>query len=410
MPCGVTAAHWSLPAGSNMADTATNTGGGARSFARLRRSLSRPTTLAQVVFVLAVAALIIVITLIAQSNLERLSVKSGYGFLFERAPFELGESLIPYKAGDTYLRAFVVGVLNTLKVAVLGIILSTILGLIIALGQLSTSVVVARVCRLYIETARNVPLLMQLIFWYAFLTASLPRVKQALSPVDGVYLSNRGLYLPSVDFGGAGGHIAIALLVGLALAIGVLIWKSASKHEGSVNWAVCGALLLPAIATYSLSGATATIDMPELKGFNFQGGISASPEFLALLFGLTFYTAAFTAEIIRAGILGVPKGQSEAATALGLSPWRIMRLVVIPQALRIIIPPITNTYLNLTKETSLAVVIGYPELMRVANVTLAETSQSIECISIIMLVYLSISLSTSLMLNWFSSRAEMVSQ
>lgn len=392
-----------------MADLAANAQGGARPFARLTAALSRPTTLAQVLFVLGVAALLVALTLVAQSNLERLSVKSGYGFLWEKAPFELGESLIAYKAGDTYMRAFAVGILNTLKVAALGIILSTALGLVIALGQLSPSSVVARVCRLYIETARNVPLLMQLIFWYAFLTASLPRVKQALSPVEGVYLSNRGLFLPALDFGGAGGQIGLALLAGLVMAVALMVWKLRTQARGNIAWAFWG-LLLPAIATFLLSGATVSLDLPELKGFNFRGGLAVSPEFLALLLGLTFYTAAFNAEVIRGGILGVPKGQTEAATALGLKRGQVMRLVVIPQALRIIIPPISNNFLNLTKESSLAVAIGYPELVRVANVTLAETSQSIECISIIMLVFLTISLSTSLFLNWFNARAALVTR
>ncbi|MEY8840071.1 amino acid ABC transporter permease [Cribrihabitans sp. XS_ASV171] len=384
--------------------------GGARPGARVFAALTRPTTLAQLLFLVAVAVLIIVVSLILQSNLDRLSVKSGYGFLLEKAPFELGESLIDYSAGDTYLRAFAVGVLNTLKVAVLGIFLSTILGLFIALGQLSPSTVVARVCRLYIETARNVPLLMQLIFWYAFLTTSLPRVKQALSPVEGVYLSNRGLFMPALDFGGAGGAIALALLIGLIMAVSLLVWKSRNKAARNIAWPFWGLLLGPALAVFLLSGATVSLDVPQLKGFNFRGGITLTPEFLALLLGLTIYTAAFNAEVIRGGILGVAKGQTEAATALGLKQRQAMRLVVIPQALRIIIPPISNNYLNLTKESSLAVAIGYPELVRVANVTLAETSQSIECISIIMLVFLTISLSTSLFLNWFNARAELVSR
>ena len=392
-----------------MTGLAAQTAEGARSFARLRKVLTRPTIMAQLLFLLGFILLVFAVTMIAQSNLERLSVKSGYDFLFEKAPFELGESLIPFRAGDTYLRAFVVGVLNTLKVAALGIILSTILGLFIALGQLSPSAAVVRACRLYIETARNVPLLMQLIFWHAFLTSSLPHVKKALSPVDSVYLSNRGLFLPTLDFGGAGGQLALALLAWLLVAIGLRVWKPSNKSVRAAAWALWAALLL-AGAAYFFSQTSIAVDAPQLKGFNFRGGISVSPEFLALLFGLTFYNAAFNAEIIRGGILGVARGQQEAATALGLRPGQTMRLVIIPQALRIIIPPLTNTYLNLTKESSLAVVIGYPELMRVANITLAETSQSIECISIIMLVYLSISISTSLMLNWFNSRAEMVSR
>lgn len=393
-----------------MAELSPHTGKGARRGARLFAALSRPATSAQVIFLVAVAVVIVTLSLIVQTNLERLSVKSGYGFLWEKAPFELGESLIDYQAGDTYLRAFAVGVLNTLKVAVLGIVLSTVLGLFIALGQLSPSTVVARVCRLYIETARNVPLLMQLIFWYAFLTSSLPRVKQALSPVEGIYLSNRGLFLPALDFGGAGGSIALAGLAGLGMALALWLWKIRSGSERGIAWAFWGLLLGPAVAVFAIGGASVSLDVPVLKGFNFRGGMTLTPEFLALLLGLTIYTAAFNAEVIRGGILGVARGQTEAATALGLRKGQAMRLVVIPQALRIIIPPMSNNYLNLTKESSLAVAIGYPELVRVANVTLAETSQSIECISIIMLVFLTISLSTSLFLNWFNRRAELVAR
>lgn len=393
-----------------MAELATHTQGDARLFARLRTALTRPTTLAQGMFLLAVAAIIVAITLVTQTNLERLSVKSGYGFLWEKAPFELGESLIEYQAGDTYMRAFAVGVLNTLKVAILGIFFSTILGLIIAFGQLSPSTVVARVCRTYIEIARNVPLLMQLIFWYAFLTVTLPRVKQALSPMEGVYLSNRGLFLPALDFNGSGHQLGLALLLGLILAFSLLGWKLRTKSQRSIAWPFWGLAFLPAVAVFVANGAAVSVDMPQLKGFNFKGGMSVTPEFLALLLGLTLYTAAFNAEVIRAGILGVPKGQTEAATALGLKRTHAMRLIIIPQAMRIIIPPISNNFLNLTKESSLAVAIGYPELVRVANVTLTETSQSIECISIIMLVFLTISLSTSLLLNWFNSRAELVSR
>ncbi|WP_237267624.1 amino acid ABC transporter permease [Sulfitobacter alexandrii] len=363
--------------------------------------------MAQVLFVVTILVLGYALVQITQGNLDRLSVKSGYGFLAEKAPFELGESLIPFSAGDTYLRAFVVGILNTLKVAALGIVLSTVLGLLIALGQLSPSVVVARVCRFYIETARNVPLLMQLIFWYALITASLPRVKQALSPMPGVYLSNRGLNLPSLDMGGAGGAVALALLAGMIAAIVLLMLR---RRIAISPWFIGAVSILPALLTWAASGAVLSAQMPELKGFNFRGGMAVSPEFLALLLGLTIYTAAFNAEVIRAGVLGVPKGQREAATALGLKPATTMRLVIIPQALRIIIPPMGNNYLNLTKESSLAVAIGYPEVVRVANITLAETSQSIECISIIMLVFLTISLTTSALLNWFNARAALVSR
>ncbi|SMF82320.1 amino acid ABC transporter membrane protein 1, PAAT family [Tistlia consotensis] len=379
-----------------------------------RRRRRRPGLVAQVLFLLVVAALAWAVVQTAAGNLDRLSVHSGYGFLWEKAPFELGESLIPYKAGDSYLRAFEVGVLNTLKVAFLGILLSTLLGLVVALGQLSPSVVLARVCRSYVEVARNVPLLLQLIFWHTVLTRALPPVRRALSPVEGVYLTNRGVFLPVPLDDPAYGAVAAAALAGALLAPAVWLACRRRARLGRrvahpLRWTLA-ALLLPPLAAFLAAGAPLAVEAPQLRGFNFVGGLTVTPELLAMLLGLTIYTAAFNAEIIRAGILGVPRGQTEAAIALGLTRPRVMRLVVLPQALRIILPPITNSCLNLTKESSLAVAIGYPELVRVANVTLTQTGQAIECISIIMLVYLILSLITSALLNWMNARARLVAR
>lgn len=378
---------------------------GAPLMARLHALSRRRDIQVQALFLVALVLLISVIAVVTSDNLSRLSVKTGYGFLFEKASFELGESLIPFTAGDTYLRAFAVGILNTLKVAVLGIVLSTFVGLIIALGQLSPSVVIVRICRAYIETIRNVPLLMQLIFWHTFLTRGLPTVRRALSPVEGVYLTNRGLFLPTPMPDPAYPLMGSALVTGIAVAIAFGVWrKRTASRIPAFRW-MAAVVILPPLAVFLGAGAPLALDMPSLTGFNFTGGLAISPEFAAMLLGLTFYTGAFNAEIIRAGILGVPRGQSEAGLSLGLSRGQVMRMIVLPQSLRIIIPPITNSYLNLTKESSLAVAIGYPELVRVANITLAETSQSIECISIIMAVYLVLSLFTSLILNWFNARA-----
>ncbi len=376
------------------------------------RALGRPDIRAQALFLIVLAILAVVVWQTATANLTKLSVNTGYEFLLEPAPFELGETPIPYKAGDTYLRAFVVGTLNTLKVAVLGIVLSSVLGLLIALGQLSPSIMLARLCRGYIEVLRNVPLLLQLIFWHTFLTRTLPTVRNALSPVDGVYLTNRGLYLPVPVDDPAYVWVGLAALVGLALAAGaVLRARRRQARTGRPQPAGTIALALflaPPLLVFLAAGAPFALDLPALKGFNFQGGISLTPEFAAMLLGLTLYTATFNAEIIRAGILGVSRGQSEAGMALGLKRGQVMRKIVMPQALRIIIPPMTNSYLNLTKESSLAVAIGYPEIVRVANITLAETSQALECISIIMLIYLTLSLITALILNWANARAKLV--
>lgn len=393
------------------AEAAARAGGRPGWAARVRATTTRPGFRSQALFLIVVALLVFVVWQTASQNLSRLSVKSGYGFLLEAAPFEIGESLIPFRAGDTYLRAFAAGTLNTLKVAILGIALSTFLGLFIALGQLSKSVALARLCRGYIELIRNVPLLLQLIFWHTFLTRALPNVRQALSPVDGVFLTNRGLYLPAPVADPAHGAIGLALLGGALAALLTLIWSRRRRRltgRGlSALWPAM-ALIAPPLAAFIAAGAPLAIETPAFKGFNFNGGIVISPEFAAMLLGLTLYVGAFNAEIIRAGILGVSKGQAEAGYALGLSRGQVMRKIILPQALRIIIPPMSNSYLNLTKESSLAVAIGYPEIVRVANITLAETSQAIECISIIMVIYLTLSLITAGFLNWVNARAALV--
>jgi general L-amino acid transport system permease protein len=279
------------------------------------------------------------------ANLEERRIASGLGFLSREAGFEIGESaFLSYSASDTYLRALIVGLTNTLAVALIGIVFATILGAAIGLFRLSKNFLLRTLSGWYIEFIRNVPLLVQLFFWYAVITEGLPGPREALSPLPGVFLSNRGIFFPS------------------------------------------------------FSG------VPELQGFNFVGGMVVSPEFAALLIGLVAYTAAFIAEIVRAGILAVDRGQSEAAHALGLSRPRTTRLVILPQALRVIIPPMTSQYLNLTKNSSLAVAIGYPDLVSIANTTMNQTGQAIEGIAIIMGVYLSISLSISAFMNWYNAR------
>ena len=278
------------------------------------------------------------------ANLEERRIASGFGFLGREAGFEIGESFfLRYDAADSYLRALVVGLTNTLAVAVIGIVLATGLGTTIGLSRLSKNFLLRNLSAAYVEFMRNVPLLVQLFFWYAVITESMPGPREALSPLPGVFLSNRGIFVPT------------------------------------------------------FSGA------PELQGFNFVGGAALSPEFAALLIGLATYTAAFIAEIVRAGILAVDRGQGEAAHALGLSRGQTTRLVILPQALRVIVPPMTSQYLNLTKNSSLAVAIGYPDLVSIANTTMNQTGQAIEGIAIIMAVYLTISLSISAFMNWYNA-------
>ncbi|WP_158969539.1 amino acid ABC transporter permease [Chachezhania sediminis] len=373
---------------------------------RLTALLRQRDVQAQLAFVALVVLVVWGMVQNAASVEGRDAVQSGFGFLWDRASFQLGESLIPYGAGDTYGRAFLVGILNTVKVAICGIVLSTVLGLMIALGQLSPSVLTARLCRLYIEIFRNMPLLLQLIFWHTFLIRGLPVVRQALSPVDGVYLTNRGLFIPGIVGHVAYGWMALALALGVAAA--VIVSRIARQRDTQISAGWRAALVLvPPLAVFLAFGAPLSVDLPHLAGFNFKGGWTLSPEFAAMVIGLTLYTAAFNAEIIRAGIQGIPKGQTEAALALGLHRRQIMRLVIIPQTLRIITPPMTNSYLNITKESSLAVAIGYPEVVRVANITLAETNRSIECIALIMIIYLTLSLIISALLNLANARVQL---
>lgn len=345
-------------------------------------------------------------------NLARQNVASGFRFLDRPAGFAIGETLISYSAADTYGRAFLVGILNTFRVAVIGIVLATILGVIMGIARLSSNWLVAKIASVYVEVMRNLPLLLQLFIWYGIITVSLPGPRDALNPVEGVFLSNRGFMIPAPVADPVHGYMGIAALLALALAVVIRRWakrrQAATGAQFPVYKAAFGLLIgLPAIA-WLLGGAPAVLEVPELRGFNFVGGVSLTPEFAALLFGLTFYTAAFIAEIVRGGILAVSHGQSEAAFALGLRKGMVLRFVVLPQALRIIIPPTTSQYLNLTKNSSLAVAIGYPDLVSVGNTTLNQTGQAIEAISIFMAVYLTFSLSISLFMNWYNRAIALV--
>jgi len=340
-------------------------------------------------------------------NLARQNIAAGFGFLDRQAGFQIGERLIEYGPADTYARAFVVGLLNTLKVAAIGIVLATILGVIVGVARLSTNWLVAKLSAGFVEVIRNVPLLLQLFLWYGILTEGLPSPRQALNPAPGVFLSNRGLKLPGPAEDPAWIWVLAAFILGIVATVLLARWNRARQQRtGQVIPMVrIGAGLivgLPLLVVLAFGGAA--LDMPTLQGFNFQGGLTLSPEFAALLFGLVVYTAAFIAEIVRSGILAVPHGQTEAARALGLSEGRVLRLVVLPQALRVIIPPTTSQYLNLTKNSSLAVAIGYPDFVSVANTTINQTAQAIEGVASIMAVYLTISLGLSLLMNWYNKK------
>lgn len=345
----------------------------------------------------------------ARANLQAQRIASGFGFLSNTAGFGVSQSLISYSETDSYSRVFVVGLLNTLIVSLIGIVFATIVGFVIGLGRLSPNWLLARLAGAYVEIVRNLPLLFQILFWYLAVLASLPNPRQGISLFGVAFLSNRGFVVPSPEPQAGFTAFVVALLLAL---VGVLLLRryAMRQHldEGRVVriWPAVVALLvgLPLLAAV-FTGAPISFDVPVLRGFNFSGGLRIIPEFVALTLALSIYTAAFIAEIVRAGVLSVHKGQMEAGASLGLSRGTVLRLVVVPQALRVILPPLTNQYLNLIKNSSLAVAIGYPDLFSVfAGTTLSQTGQAIEIIAITMGVYLLISLVTSALMSLYGWR------
>jgi general L-amino acid transport system permease protein len=345
-------------------------------------------------------------------NLERQSIATGFGFLQKEAAFEIGESLIPYSAANNYARALLVGMLNTLLVSFIGIILTVLLGTIIGIARLSSNWLVAKLAGIYIEVFQNIPVLLQLFFWYAIFYEMLPRPKQALNPMKGVFISNRGLVFAVPERHPAHLYMGIVFLltcIGIALLRG---WARKRQEQTGQIFPLFRVSLVLLIGlpllTWWLGGAPTAMSVPELKGFNFKGGMSVSPEFTALLLGLVLYTAAFVAEIVRAGIQAISHGQTEAAMSIGLKPGQVLSLVILPQAMRVIVPPLTSQMLNLTKNSSLAVAIGYPDFVSVAGTTINQTGQAIEGVALIMIVYLFFSLSTSAFMNWYNKKAALV--
>lgn len=347
-----------------------------------------------------------------QTNLDEQNIATGFGFLDREASFGISESVIAYSPESNYGRALLVGILNTIKVSLTGIILASIIGTLIGIGLVSKNWLVRFIGKTYIDVFRNVPLLLQLFFWYALITNGLPGVRQALNPLPGTFLTNRGLYLPIPADNPAWFWVFIAFIVGIIGAFVLRKWSfKRLEATGQVfpHLSVgLGIVVGLPILTWLLFGAPLEMNVPSLQGFNFKGGLNMSPEFFTLLLGLTVYTATYIAEVVRSGIQSVPKGQSEASTSLGLKPSWTMRLIVLPQALRVIIPPLTNQYLNLTKNSSLAVAIGYPELVSISNTTMNQTGQAVEGVAIFMTVYLGISLLISFFMNWYNKRMALV--
>ncbi len=350
----------------------------------------------------------------AADNLARTHISSGFGFWNNSAGFDISQTLIPYSPGiSTFGRAFWVGLLNTLFVAALGIVLATLLGFTIGIARLSRNWLVARLAGFYVELIRNIPLLLQLLFWYNAVLKSLPELRDSIVLPMGGFLNNRGLFLPRPVFASGFGAVIAALLVGIVAAIVLQVWaRRRRKRSGAPTpvgrWIAALLVGLP-LAALALAGFPVAFELPQMSRFNVVGGLEILPEFAALVVALSVYTAAFIAEVVRAGILAVAAGQTEAAQALGLRSGTTLRLIVVPQAVRVMVPPLTSQYLNLTKNSSLAVAIGYPDLVQVfAGSVLNITGQAVEVIAITMAVYLTISLFTSLVMNLYGRMTAIV--
>lgn len=348
----------------------------------------------------------------AARNLERQNIASGFGFMKNTAGFLPNQSLIELSAVSSYGEAFIAGLLNTLLIAVIGIVLATLVGFLMGVARLSNNWVIAKMATVYIEVIRNIPLLLQIFFWYFAVLRALPHPRQSLDLGGDFFLNNRGLFMPKPVFEDGASLILYALIAAIVGMVFLVRWaKKRQMTTGQrfpVLWTSLGMLFGLPLLAYLIAGMPISFDLPALKGFNFKGGMKVIPEFVGLLLALTVYTGAFIAEIVRAGILAVNHGQTEASYALGLRPGPTLRLVIIPQALRVIIPPLTSQYLNLTKNSSLAVAIAYPDIVSVGGTILNQTGQAIEVIGIWMLVYLSISLITSMLMNWYNSAIALV--
>ncbi|KWV51703.1 amino acid ABC transporter permease [Bradyrhizobium macuxiense] len=380
----------------------------------LRLSLGDPRVAGLFWQILVVGIAIAIVAWLWSNAVHNLSVRrisTGFAFLGREAGMPIADSWIDYTPKNTYLRAFVVGIVNTLRVAVIGIVLATVLGTLIGIARLSSNWLLSRLAAVYVEVLRDLPLLLQLLFWYV-LMQGLPAARQAWKPVEGVFLSNRGLILPSVPLHEANWWTILALVAGLIVLHFIrrrLVAQQMLDGRARAAWPYALGLVvaLPVLVSF-LTGASWSIMLPELRGFNFVGGLTLSPEYFALLIALVTYTSAFIAEIVRSGIQAVPRGQWDAAKALGLKRSFSLQHIVLPQALRVIIPPMTSQYLNLTKNSSLAVAVGYQDIVSIANTTLNQTGQAIESIALIMMVFLTISLGISLFMNWYNARIALV--
>ena len=365
----------------------------------------------QVLLILALVALFLVIGYNTAQNLERAGLASGYGFLFQTSAFDINQRLIEYDSTHTYGKAFIVGGLNTILVAVLGIIAATVIGFLAGILRLSNNFLISRIVGAYVEFTRNVPVLLQIIFWWIVLL-ELPRVPDSVSVGETFFLNNRGVRIPSLVYEDGSVFVVLCVAVGLVATVLIARWSAARQDRTGqtfpVGWSGLALIVGLPLVAYLVLGGPVGLETPEMGKFNLQGGINVTPEFTALWLALSTYTGAFISEIVRAGILSVSKGQTEAANALGLRPSVTMRRIILPQALRVVIPPLTSQYLNLTKNSSLAVAIGYQDLVSIGDTILNQSGQALEVISIYMIVYLSFSLLTSAFMNWYNARIALV--
>ncbi len=362
----------------------------------------------QVLAMIAIAGMVWFLAHNTLANMRVRGIQSGFDFLLQSAGFDIGESLYPFDSEQPYWQAFLVGVTNTLRVAVVGIVLATLLGTVLGVGRFSRNALVRGLCLSYVELFRNIPVLLQLLLWYVVMTEVFPPASEAWT-VGPFFLSKGGLNYPIPVWAMGQLWALFGLIGGIVLVWLYSRWATrqfeATGQRRSVVVISLLILLACSLAGWALGGAPTALNMPIKGDFSIENGGALTPEFLAVLLGLTLYTASFIAEVVRGGIASVPRGQGEAASALGLNRNQEMRLVMLPQALRVIIPPLTNQYLNLTKNSSLAVAIGYPDVVSIANTALNQTGRAVECISLVMLVYLTTSLGTSLLMNWYNSRA-----
>ena len=360
----------------------------------------------QVIFLLGVILLLVILYSNMLKGLRGLGLTLNLDFLQDEAGFDISEG-IPYEPSDVYLKAFWVGILNTLKVSIIGIVCATLLGLLFGIARLSSNWLIRTVATAYVECFRNVPLLLQILFWYTAVVGQLPRVRESIALFGGVFINNRGVYLPSPE-PTSGLKIWLGFLgAGLLLAVVLYVvrWRKLQQLDRPgfrAKWALPAFLIVALCGWFLTPGRPFTLDLPVLQGFNFKGGMRFSPEFSALLIALSVYTGAFIAEIVRSGIQSVVKGQREAARAVGLNESQTLRLIVLPQSIPIIVPPLTSQYLNLTKNSSLAVAIGFPDLVSVGNTMMTQTGQSIPVFAMIMASYLVMSLTTSAAMNWYN--------